>query len=376
GLYGHRICVRFHYRPGACAHAVVVGRPVSLDCSRVYRDLSRSARAGYLSDDRQPAVGFPRILFAWRSLRHGVPRTGAGLRGVYGRDVSCGPASSAEGTNGSGALAGHAIRTGDGVDRHPAGIPDRNSSADQRAGSIIQRLVAGVVPRCYFKSSGACEVRKRSGVDFCQPHSDPGIGYDIPAHHHSTWVLRAPPRGESGNRQMTRSAYAVEVRNLHKSFGPLEVLKGIDFTVDSGQLVCIIGPTGSGKSTLLRCVNLLEEPTSGKVFVNGVELTDPDVDIDAERCRIGMVFQQFNLFPHLTVLRNVTIAQERVLKRSRAEAERIARAGLDRVGLGEKAGAFPAQLSGGQQQRVAIARALAMDPTLMLFDEPTSALDP
>jgi len=175
---------------------------------------------------------------------------------------------------------------------------------------------------------------------------------------------------------MTRSAYAVEVRNLHKSFGPLEVLKGIDFTVDSGQLVCIIGPSGSGKSTLLRCVNLLEEPTSGKVFVNGVELTDPDVDIDAERCRIGMVFQQFNLFPHLTVLRNVTIAQERVLKRSRAEAERIARAGLDRVGLGEKAGAFPAQLSGGQQQRVAIARALAMDPTLMLFDEPTSALDP
>ncbi|GIH69027.1 amino acid ABC transporter ATP-binding protein [Sphaerimonospora thailandensis] len=168
----------------------------------------------------------------------------------------------------------------------------------------------------------------------------------------------------------------VEIKDLHKSFGSLEVLKGIDFTVETGQVVCVIGPSGSGKSTLLRCVNLLEQPTSGRVVVEGIELTDPDVDIDAARRRLGMVFQQFNLFPHLTVVRNIMIAQERVLKRKRAEAERIARENLEKVGLLEKADAYPAQLSGGQQQRVAIARALAMNPTLMLFDEPTSALDP
>ncbi|MEW9530402.1 amino acid ABC transporter ATP-binding protein [Microbispora sp. NPDC049125] len=168
----------------------------------------------------------------------------------------------------------------------------------------------------------------------------------------------------------------VEIRNLHKSFGRLEVLKGIDFTVESGQVVCVIGPSGSGKSTLLRCVNLLEQPTSGQVVVDGIELTDPDVDIDAARRRLGMVFQQFNLFPHLTVLRNVTIAQQRVLKRGRAEADRVARENLERVGLSDKTDAYPGQLSGGQQQRVAIARALAMSPSLMLFDEPTSALDP
>jgi polar amino acid transport system ATP-binding protein len=137
-----------------------------------------------------------------------------------------------------------------------------------------------------------------------------------------------------------------------------------------------MGPSGSGKSTLLRCVNLLEVPTSGHVFVHGVEVTDPDVDIDAVRRRIGMVFQQFNLFPHLDVLGNLTIAQRGVLRRSRTEAERIARDNLDRVGLGDRADAFPAQLSGGQQQRVAIARSLSMGPELMLFDEPTSALDP
>ncbi|MEN3534828.1 amino acid ABC transporter ATP-binding protein [Microbispora sp. ZYX-F-249] len=168
----------------------------------------------------------------------------------------------------------------------------------------------------------------------------------------------------------------VEIRNLHKSFGRLEVLKGIDFTVESGQVVCVIGPSGSGKSTLLRCVNLLEQPTSGTVVVGGVDLTDPDVDIDAARRRIGMVFQQFNLFPHLTVRRNVTIAQERVLKRRKDECERVARENLEKVGLIEKIDAYPPQLSGGQQQRVAIARALAMNPSLMLFDEPTSALDP
>ncbi|MEU4336963.1 amino acid ABC transporter ATP-binding protein [Micromonospora lupini] len=174
----------------------------------------------------------------------------------------------------------------------------------------------------------------------------------------------------------TPSRPAVEIRDLHKSFGALEVLKGIDFEVGQGEVVCVIGPSGSGKSTLLRCVDLLEEPTAGRIWVNGVEMTDPDVEIDAVRRGIGMVFQSFNLFPHLTVLNNLTVAQRRVLRRGRAEAERIARANLERVGLSDKADAFPAQLSGGQQQRAAIARSLSMEPKLMLFDEPTSALDP
>jgi polar amino acid transport system ATP-binding protein len=168
----------------------------------------------------------------------------------------------------------------------------------------------------------------------------------------------------------------IDIRDLHKSFGELEVLRGIDFRVQQGEVVCVIGPSGSGKSTLLRCINLLEQPTSGQVFVGGVEVTDPDVDIDAARRRIGMVFQQFNLFPHLTALENVTIAQRRVLGRDKAAAERVAHENLARVGLTDKAHSYPAQLSGGQQQRVAIARALAMEPELMLFDEPTSALDP
>ncbi|NYH40521.1 polar amino acid transport system ATP-binding protein [Micromonospora jinlongensis] len=174
----------------------------------------------------------------------------------------------------------------------------------------------------------------------------------------------------------TPSRPAVEIRDLHKSFGPLEVLKGIDFEVGQGEVVCVIGPSGSGKSTLLRCVDLLEEPTAGRIWVNGVEMTDPDVEVDAVRRGIGMVFQSFNLFPHLTVLNNLTIAQRRVLRRGRAEAERVARANLERVGLTDKADVFPAQLSGGQQQRAAIARSLSMEPKVMLFDEPTSALDP
>jgi polar amino acid transport system ATP-binding protein len=172
------------------------------------------------------------------------------------------------------------------------------------------------------------------------------------------------------------SDLAVEITGLKKSFGPLEVLRGIDVRVDSGEVICIIGPSGSGKSTLLRCVNLLEDPSGGKIVVNGVDLTDPDVDIDAARTKIGMVFQSFNLFAHLTVLNNLTVAQRKVLKRSAAEAEEVALRNLARVGLSEKAHAMPAQLSGGQQQRVAIARALSMDPEVMLFDEPTSALDP
>ncbi len=171
-------------------------------------------------------------------------------------------------------------------------------------------------------------------------------------------------------------ARAIEVRDLHKYFGDNEVLKGIDFHVDHGQVVCVIGPSGSGKSTLLRCVNRLEEPTSGTVLVEGVDVCDPEVDLDEVRSRIGMVFQSFNLFPHLSVLRNLTIAQQRVRGRSKAEAVETARRNLAKVGLDGKEDAYPAHLSGGQQQRVAIARALSMDPDMMLFDEPTSALDP
>ena len=168
----------------------------------------------------------------------------------------------------------------------------------------------------------------------------------------------------------------IEISDLHKSFGSLEVLRGIDLTVTRGDVVCVIGPSGSGKSTLLRCVNLLEEPSSGKVVVAGAELTDPDAELDAARRHIGMVFQQFNLFSHLSVMDNLTVAQRKVLGRGKDESQRIAKENLERVGLADKATAMPAQLSGGQQQRVAIARALAMNPDVMLFDEPTSALDP
>ena len=168
----------------------------------------------------------------------------------------------------------------------------------------------------------------------------------------------------------------IEIRNLHKYFGDLEVLKGIDFKVDQGEVVCVIGPSGSGKSTLLRCVNRLEEPTSGTILIEGEDITDEDANVDALRTKIGMVFQQFNLFPHLSVLHNLTIAQRRVLKRSKDEAEHIAHAMLERVGLSDKTHEYPSRLSGGQQQRVAMARALSMKPDMMLFDEPTSALDP
>jgi polar amino acid transport system ATP-binding protein len=172
------------------------------------------------------------------------------------------------------------------------------------------------------------------------------------------------------------SQAAIDVQQLHKYFGDNEVLTGIDFHVDQGDVVCVIGPSGSGKSTLLRCVNMLETPTSGRILVEGIDVTDPETDIDDVRARIGMVFQQFNLFPHLTVLRNLTLAQRRVKKRGKEEAVEIARANLAKVGLADREDAYPAHLSGGQQQRIAIARALSMDPDMMLFDEPTSALDP
>jgi polar amino acid transport system ATP-binding protein len=168
----------------------------------------------------------------------------------------------------------------------------------------------------------------------------------------------------------------LDVRGLRKSFGTTEILRGIDFSVAAQDLVFVIGPSGSGKSTMLRCCNRLEEPTAGHVFVDGVDLMAKGTDINAMRRRIGMVFQAFNLYPHMTALGNVTLALRKVLGKPRDEAEAIGLAALDRVGLKEKAGNYPSELSGGQQQRVAIARALSLEPKIMLFDEPTSALDP
>ena len=168
----------------------------------------------------------------------------------------------------------------------------------------------------------------------------------------------------------------IEVKDLQKSFGELEVLKGINTEVQRGEVVVVIGPSGSGKSTVLRCLNLMETPTGGSIFVDGVEITDPKCDINLHRQKMGMVFQHFNLFNNMTILRNMTLAPMTLLKKSRAEAEEKALALLRRVGLEDKANAYPSQLSGGQKQRIAIVRALCMDPEVMLFDEPTSALDP
>ncbi len=166
------------------------------------------------------------------------------------------------------------------------------------------------------------------------------------------------------------------ISDLHKYFGQIEAVKGVDLNVRRGEVIIIVGPSGSGKSTVLRCINHLELPTSGSVTIDNVNLEDKDTNLNAVRAEVGMVFQQFNLFAHLTVLENVSIAQKLVRKRTQAEANEISMVQLERVGIPEKADAFPIQLSGGQQQRVAIARALAMNPKIMLFDEPTSALDP
>ena len=168
----------------------------------------------------------------------------------------------------------------------------------------------------------------------------------------------------------------IEVRNLEKSFGNLQVLRGISEIIKEQEVVCVIGPSGSGKSTFLRCLNLLEEPTGGEVFLDGEKINTPDADIDKIRERLGMVFQNFNLFPHMTVLDNITLAPIKVRKTPKDEAEAAARKILETVGLSDKENSYPSSLSGGQKQRVAIARALAMEPEVMLFDEPTSALDP
>ncbi|WP_195986788.1 amino acid ABC transporter ATP-binding protein [Clostridium sp. D53t1_180928_C8] len=168
----------------------------------------------------------------------------------------------------------------------------------------------------------------------------------------------------------------IHVNNLYKSFGKNDVLKGIDEHIEKGEVVVVIGPSGSGKSTFLRCLNLLEEPTSGQIIFEGNDITDKKVDINKIREKMGMVFQQFNLFPHKTVLQNLTIAPVKVKGISKEQAEKKAMELLERVGLTDKAKAYPSSLSGGQKQRIAIARALAMEPDVMLFDEPTSALDP
>ena len=168
----------------------------------------------------------------------------------------------------------------------------------------------------------------------------------------------------------------VDARAIHKHFGPLHVLKGVDLKVAERELVFVIGPSGSGKSTLLRCLNRLEEPSSGSIAVDGIDMLSPKTDINHARQRIGMVFQSFNLYPHMTALGNVTLALRKVAGKSRAEADEIGRRALERVGLADRASHRPAELSGGQQQRVAIARSIALEPRVMLFDEPTSALDP
>ena len=175
---------------------------------------------------------------------------------------------------------------------------------------------------------------------------------------------------------MGESDIMVSIQHLSKSFGETEVLRDVNVDVKRGEVVVVLGPSGSGKSTMLRCINLLEKPTGGHIFIEGQEITAPGTDVDKLREHVGMVFQQFNLFPHLSAKKNVMLAQRKVLKRSEQDAERIALEQLDRVGLADRADFLPAALSGGQQQRVAIARALAMDPHVMLFDEATSALDP
>ena len=168
----------------------------------------------------------------------------------------------------------------------------------------------------------------------------------------------------------------ISIKDLHKSFGGVTVLDGISTQVERGDVVCIIGPSGSGKSTFLRCLNRLETPDSGQILLDGVDLTDPRTDLDRLRMKMGMVFQQFNLFPHMTVLKNLTMAPMLLKKESQQTAEQRAMTLLDRVGLADRAGEYPARLSGGQKQRIAIVRALCMEPEVLLMDEPTSALDP
>ena len=184
------------------------------------------------------------------------------------------------------------------------------------------------------------------------------------------------PVGEEALRGMWDRKPLIQVQRLRKCFDEIEVLKDISMDIHKGDVVCVIGPSGSGKSTFLRCLNRLEEPTDGKIFFEGIDITDPKTDIDLHRQKMGMVFQQFNLFPHMTIMKNLTIAPMKLQGRSQSEADGQAKRLLERVGLADRAESYPSQLSGGQKQRIAIVRALCMNPDVMLFDEPTSALDP
>ena len=175
---------------------------------------------------------------------------------------------------------------------------------------------------------------------------------------------------------MTTDNVLIKVENLQKAFGDVQVLKGVNAEIKKGDVMVVIGASGSGKSTFLRCLNLLEEPTGGSIYFEGVDITESSININVHRQKMGMVFQQFNLFPHMTVLKNMTLAPIKLLKKSKKEAEETAMKLLERVGLADRADAYPSQLSGGQKQRIAIVRALCMEPEVMLFDEPTSALDP
>lgn len=189
-------------------------------------------------------------------------------------------------------------------------------------------------------------------------------------------IFQDTTNGEKADGGANDDGVLIKVENLIKSFGKVEVLKGINTEIHKGDVVVVVGPSGSGKSTFLRCLNRLEEPTGGKIFFEGTDITRSDVNINIHRQKMGMVFQQFNLFPHMTVLKNLTVAPIKLLGMSKEEAEAKGRSLLERIGLLEKADAYPSQLSGGQKQRIAIVRALAMNPDVMLFDEPTSALDP
>ncbi len=178
------------------------------------------------------------------------------------------------------------------------------------------------------------------------------------------------------NTKLSNGEIVISVKGLKKDFGELKVLRGIDYEIKKGEVICVIGPSGSGKSTFLRCLNLLEEPTDGQILFEGVDITDPKTNINKHREKMGMVFQQFNLFPHMTILKNLTFAPVKLGKLTKEQAEEKAMALLHRVGLADRADAYPSQLSGGQKQRIAIVRALCMEPDVMLFDEPTTALDP
>ena len=244
-------------------------------------------------------------------------------------------------------------------------LENKQVSASEATGETVQVADAAQI-------EGAAQGMDATPTEAASEASKPATMVDKPA----DGIQHTAPVGVEEERKRAGEEPIVRIRNLQKSFDDLVVLRGVDLDVYRGEVVVILGPSGSGKSTMLRCINRLEEPTGGQIFFEDTEITAKDTDINKVRAKVGMVFQNFNLFPHLTAKKNVMLAQTKVLKRSKEEAEKIAVEPLERVGLGERVDYKPSQLSGGQQQRVAIARALAMSPHVMLFDEATSALDP